>query len=238
MDGTSVQAYVYNTLRNSILRLQLKPGTVVSTQEIATKLSVSRTPVREAFIRLQRDALVKIYPQKETVVSRINLKRIQQERFVRESLECASIDIIIKNGGPYDLSALYKNLEEQKQMLAEGYSDVFDFFAIDNEFHRMLFTLSGQELSAQVIADTNTHYTRVRLVTLANTEIARVSIMEHEMILSEIESNLGELARGHIRYHLHRLEHEIDAFVEKYPDYFETGEEQSPLVLSNGMGSG
>ncbi len=136
------------------------------------------------------------------------------------------------------MSALYKNLEEQKQMLAEGYSDVFDFFAIDNEFHRMLFVLSGQELSAQVIDDTNTHYTRVRLVTLANTEIARVSIMEHEMILSEIESNLGELARGHIRYHLHRLEHEIDAFVEKYPDYFETGEEQSPLVLSNGMGSG
>lgn len=231
MDKTSVQAYVYNTLRNSILRLQLKPGTVVSTQEIATKFSVSRTPVREAFIRLQRDALVNIYPQKETVVSRINLKRIQQERFVRESLECASIDIIIKNGGPYDLSALYKNLEEQKRMLAEGYSDVFDFFAIDNEFHRMLFALSGQELSAQVIADTNTHYTRVRLVTLANTEIARVSIMEHEMILSEIESNLGELARGHIRYHLHRLEHEIDAFVEEYPDYFESGEEKSPLIL-------
>lgn len=233
MDRTSVQAYVYNTLKSSILCLQLKPGTIVSTQEIATKLSVSRTPVREAFIRLQRDGLVDIYPQKETVVSRINLKRIQQERFIRESLECANIDVIIQHGGPYDLSALYKNLEEQKQLLAEEYLDGFKFFTVDNEFHQLLFALGGQELSGQVVADTNTHYTRVRLVTLGNAEIARASIVEHELILSEIESDLAELARGHIRHHLHRLEHELDAFVEKYPDYFETGEAQSPLVLGN-----
>ncbi|MGE4584278.1 MAG: GntR family transcriptional regulator [Sphaerochaeta sp.] len=233
MDNTSVQAYVYTALRNSILCLQLKPGTAVSTQEIATKLSVSRTPVREAFIRLQRDGLVDIYPQKETVISRINLKRIQQERFIRESLECANIDAIIRKGGPHDFSALYRNLEEQKRVLAEEHPDGFAFFTIDNEFHRMLFALSGQELSAQVIADTNTHYTRVRLVTLGNMEIAKASILEHEMILSEIESNLAELARGHIRNHLHRLENEIDAFVKEYPDYFETGEEPSP----NRMGS-
>lgn len=238
MDRTSVQAYVYNTLKSSILCLQLKPGTVVSTQEIATKLSVSRTPVREAFISLQRDGLVDIYPQKETVVSRISIKRIQQERFIRESLECANIDALIKRGGPYDLSALYANLQEQKQLLKADCLDGFKFFTIDNEFHQMLFALGGQELSGQVVIDTNTHYTRVRLVTLSNAEIARASIAEHEMILSEIQSGLADLARGHLRYHLHRLEHELDAFVEKYPDYFETGEESSAPVLSNGMGTG
>ena len=231
MDKTSIQAFVYATLKSSILCLKLKPGAVVSTQEIATKLSVSRTPVREAFIRLQRDGLVNIFPQKETVVSRINLRRIEQERFIRESLECANIDTILRRGGPYDLSALYKNIQEQKRVLAEEYLDGYKFFTIDNEFHRMLFALGGQELSAQVVADTNTHYTRVRLVTLGNAEIARASILEHEMILSEIESNLGELARGHMRHHLHRLEHELKAFVEKYPDYFESGEEESTLSL-------
>lgn len=226
MDNTSVQGYVYSALKNSILCLQLKPGTVVSTQEIATMLSVSRTPVREAFIRLQRDGLVDIYPQKETVISRINLKRIQQERFIRESLECANIDAIIQKGGPHDLTALYENLEQQKRVLAEEKPSGPEFFRIDNEFHQLLFALSGQQLSGQVIIDTNTHYTRVRLVTLDNIEIAKASILEHEMILSEIELNLPELARGHIRIHLHRLENEIDAFVEKFPDYFETGEEQ------------
>ena len=224
MDSNSIQEYVHTTLRKSILCLQLKPGTVVSTQEIATMLSVSRTPVREAFIRLQRDGLIDIYPQKETVISRINLNRIQQERFIRESLECANIDFIISKGGPYDFSDLYKNLEEQKQVLKKKPYDGFEFFKIDNEFHKLLFALSGQELSGQVVADTNTHYMRVRLVTLWNIDIAKASSLEHEMILSEIEANLGELARGHIRYHLHRLDNEIDAFEKEYPDYFETGE--------------
>jgi len=66
------------------MRLQLKPGTAMSTQEIADKLHVSKTPVREAFIRLQREGLVEIFPQKQTVVSRIDLKRTAQERFIRE----------------------------------------------------------------------------------------------------------------------------------------------------------
>ena len=61
---SSVQSAVYTALRNNIMSLQLKPGTTMSTQKIAEKLNVSRTPVREAFIRLQRDGLLDIFPQK------------------------------------------------------------------------------------------------------------------------------------------------------------------------------
>lgn len=224
IDSKSIQESVHATLRKKILCLQLKPGTVVSTQEIATLLSVSRTPVREAFIRLQRDGLVDIYPQKETVISRINLNRIKQERFIRESLECANIDFLTSKGGPYDFSALYKNLEEQKHILEKIPYDGFEFFKIDNEFHSLLFALSGQHLSGQVVADMSTHYMRVRLVTLWNIDIAKISFREHEMILSEIKANLAELARGHIRYHMYRLDNEIDSFVKEYPDYFESEE--------------
>lgn len=226
MENKSVQASVYTALKNSIMRLQLKPGTVVSTQEIATMLGVSRTPVREAFIRLQRDGLVDIYPQKETVVSRISLKRMQQERFIRESLECANIDAIIHKGGPYDYSALMDNLELQKRLLKREKFDSFEFMQVDNEFHRQLFILGGQELSWDVISDTSTHYTRIRLVTLGNMEIVKASVLEHETILSEVASCYSELARGHIRSHLHRLETEIDDFMKTYPDYFDTKEER------------
>jgi DNA-binding GntR family transcriptional regulator len=228
MKDNSVQASVYTALKNSILLLQLKPGTTVSTQEIATRLSVSRTPVREAFIRLQRDGLVEIYPQKETVISRINIKRVEQERFIRESLECANIDRLVRMEGSLDLSGLHANVEQQKRLFAENEHDTLGFLRIDNEFHRLLFALCGQELSWQVILDTNTHYTRIRLVTLEDNEIKKASIEEHEQILSEIESRTGELARGHIRQHLHRLEQEIDEFTKDFPGYFETGDEQVP----------
>ena len=64
--------------RENITSLQLAPGTTVSTQELAAKLQVSRTPVREAFIRLQKEDLVEITPQKGTMVSRIDLTRAEK----------------------------------------------------------------------------------------------------------------------------------------------------------------
>ena len=59
---SSVQEMVYRTLRDKIVSMELKPGTIISTQEIADSMSVSRTPVREAFIRLQREELLDVAP--------------------------------------------------------------------------------------------------------------------------------------------------------------------------------
>ena len=90
---SSVQEMVYRTLRDKIICMELKPGTIISTQEIADCMSVSRTPVREAFIRLQREDLLDVTPQRSTVVSKINMSRVYQERFIREALE---IEVIQK----------------------------------------------------------------------------------------------------------------------------------------------
>ena len=65
----TVQNAVYQELKKGIMTLHLVPGTEMSTQEIATKLQVSRTPVREAFIQLQKEGLVEAIPQKGTKVS-------------------------------------------------------------------------------------------------------------------------------------------------------------------------
>ncbi len=93
----SIRENVYRIIRENITSLQLAPGTTVSTQELAAKLQVSRTPVREAFIRLQKEDLVEITPQKGTMVSRIDLTRAEKERFIRESLETAILPLFLQN---------------------------------------------------------------------------------------------------------------------------------------------
>ena len=90
---SSVQEMVYRTLRDKIVSMELKPGTTISTQEIADSMSVSRTPVREAFIRLQREDLLDVTPQRSTVVSKINMDRVYQERFIREALDRGRAEI-------------------------------------------------------------------------------------------------------------------------------------------------
>ena len=69
----TASATVYDILQRNIMNLTLIPGTPMSEKDISEKMSVSRTPVREAFIRLSKEALVSIIPQKGSFVSRISL---------------------------------------------------------------------------------------------------------------------------------------------------------------------
>ncbi|MFA6508326.1 MAG: GntR family transcriptional regulator, partial [Treponemataceae bacterium] len=82
-----IHQWVYSVLRLNIIRLHLKPGQSVSETEISTRLGISRTPVREAFIRLGEDGLLEVKPQRCSVISRIDLDQAEETRFVRRNLE-------------------------------------------------------------------------------------------------------------------------------------------------------
>ena len=160
----SIRENVYRIIRENITSLQLAPGTTVSTQELAAKLQVSRTPVREAFIRLQKEDLVEITPQKGTMVSHIDLTRAEKERFIRESLETAILPLFLQNCTEPDLKELELLIEKQKACFA-GLKPL-EFIALDNQFHQRFFELAGQDLSWDVVASTNPHYNRLRVLTV------------------------------------------------------------------------
>ncbi len=222
----SVQATVYTILKNSIMSFQLKPGTVMSTQEIATKLQVSRTPVREAFIRLQRDGLVDIFPQKETIVSRIDLQRVWQERFIREALECTVLDSVAANRTAENLAPLHANIEMQQKVFAAG--DYYEYMRLDNEFHHLLFTIGGQELAWETVMDVSSHYARVRFIAVWTAQIMEKNISQHQLLVSVVEEGSAEAARTLMKKHLHQLETEIKDIAVKYPDFFVSAENSNP----------
>ncbi|WP_185819469.1 GntR family transcriptional regulator [Salibacterium salarium] len=88
-DTKSMRSEVYASLRQEIMALQLEPGRSISENEISKRLEVSRTPVREAFLRLSQDDLITVYPQKTSIVSLIDLDHLEETRFMREHLEVA-----------------------------------------------------------------------------------------------------------------------------------------------------
>ena len=73
------------------MSVRLTPGTAVSEQEVSSYLDISRTPVREAFIHLSQDGLVEILPQRGTFISKIDTALIEENRFMRLTLERAVI---------------------------------------------------------------------------------------------------------------------------------------------------
>ena len=171
----------YRKLRQDIIFLTLKPGTVLSTQEVATRYEVSRTPAREAIVRLNKEGLVDVFPQSKTMVSRIDLKRIQQEWFIRKSLEVAVIDEFMKNCSLRDLESLEKSIERQANFSGRGMFR--SFFESDYEFHRRIFEIAEQLLSWETIANVNCHYDRMRMLIMSEQTAQTEAIEEHRHCL-------------------------------------------------------
>jgi DNA-binding GntR family transcriptional regulator len=177
--GQSIRQWVYTLLRNNIIKLHLKPGLAISDLEIAEILNVSRTPVREAFIRLIEDGLLEVYAQKGSYISLIDMEQAEEARFVRRVLEKA----IIKEACEYFLEdclfELSANLEMQKFCTKENNHE--RMFDLDNEFHRMVYRGCRKERVWFHIKKMNYNFDRLRILRLSSSSWDEI-IDEHSQI--------------------------------------------------------
>lgn len=219
----SVQGSVYFALKQRIMNLKLTPGTTMSAQEIATIFNVSRTPVREAFIRLEREGLVEILPQKGTTVSKIDLNRVKEERFIRESLEIAVLDPFFEKCEQKHIDKLNAIIEEQKNMFKQ--KDCPGFLKQDYVFHRLLFEVSDLLLGWETIENVNGHYNRIRLLTVWEDDIFSEAIKQHEDIVEAFIHKDITKAKKVLGYHLSKLITEEERFISQYPEFFKSNHE-------------
>lgn len=216
----SVREQAYKTLRNEIVSMELKPGTVISTQDIATRLDISRTPVREAFIRLQGESLLEISPQKATVVSRIDFNRVYQERFIREALEVENMRSFAQIASYETIEAMRRNISEQYRALEA--EDYVRYLELDNSFHQMEFADTNAELAASLIRQMNGHYDRVRLISSRGAGVADTIMKEHERLVEYVAKKDVDAAVGLLQKHIRELQSYQDTLLEQWKDYFVT----------------
>ncbi|MDR2176738.1 MAG: GntR family transcriptional regulator [Treponema sp.] len=219
---------VYSILRKSIVNLNLLPGAAISEKEISLRFKVSRTPVREAFIHLSRDGLVQVIPQRETRVSRIDLRRVWQEFFLRKSLEESVMELFLRNAGPESFARLEHFLGLQKQALDnKSFTDFIDY---DDAFHRVFFEDSGQEFSWKILSRMCGHYHRVRLLSIWIVGIGEEKFEQHENLLAAARENDLERARAILHLHLYKFfDEESKLLREEFPGYF-AGEDEDDVL--------
>ncbi len=210
---------IYMEVKNKILNLEYKPGQMISETEISELLNVSRTPVREVFIRLSYEKLIDIYPQKGTFVSLVDLSYVRESVYMRNLLECQIAGEII-DIGMKDLPAeIKKNIRLQKD-LVENDGNIEEFLELDNDFHKVIFKAVNHETIWDIISTTRIHYNRFRLLTMYEPEMLNKVFLEHFDIMTKIEEGdkkgCNTLLKKH---HYNGLEH-ADILKEKYPGYF------------------
>lgn len=200
--------------------MELPPGTRLSEQEIATQLSVSRQPVREALIRLASTGLVQIQPQRGTQVVKISADHVIQARAIREQIEAGVVLRACELGlSKLQISGLRELIRVQKEAI--DHEDLTSFKNADEAFHRALADLAQLPLAWETISDIKAHLDRVCILTLETPANMRPLILQHEMIIDCIERRDGPAAELAIRHHLRELLLALPDVIERQPDFFE-----------------
>lgn len=92
--------YALRNLKDNIIHLELKPGSMVSENELAAQMGLSRTPVREALMELSKVRLVDVYPQRGSAVALIDYDLVEEARFMRSVMECAVVELVCRMATP------------------------------------------------------------------------------------------------------------------------------------------
>jgi GntR family transcriptional regulator, rspAB operon transcriptional repressor len=216
------RAHVYVALRDAIISAQLAPGRQLSENELAARLGVSRTPVREALQRLREERLVAVVPQLGTFVTRISASAVGDAQFVREALECAAIReaaVLATDADVADLQAIVERQEETRE------TDDFDrFYALDDELHRALCDLSGHEIAWSLSQRAKGHLNRIRRLSLPEPGYIEEMIAEHRAVVAAVGDHSPDAAETALRHHLRMVLSTLPAIRAQHPDYFEQEE--------------
>jgi DNA-binding GntR family transcriptional regulator len=216
-----IHQWVYQVLRANIIELHLRPAQQMSENEISDRLNISRTPVREAFIRLAEDGLLKITPQKKTIVSLIDLEQAKEARFIRCALEKAVLAELCGRLSEEAHSDLEINLRTQEKChRVNAYERML---VEDNDFHRIIFRNCGKERSWSYIKKLDFNYDRLRVMVIPHV-IGNI-IVEHRNMLEILVGGQRDLIAEVVEVHL-RWTEIAQSLREFPPQYFEQDMEQ------------
>ncbi|MCP1133424.1 GntR family transcriptional regulator [Paenibacillus polysaccharolyticus] len=214
----STRTYSYNLLKERILHLELEPGTKISEKEIADELQVSRTPVREAFMKLAEEELLDIIPQSGTIVSHINLEHVEEGRFMREKMEKEIVMLACTSFPEEYMFKLETNIAMQEVCI--GKKNFYRLFELDEEFHQILFQGTGKLRTWKMLQQLNMPFNRLRLLRLAEDSNLEVIISQHKEILRLVTERQTEEAAQVMEAHLRLVVYEQEILKDKYPHYF------------------
>ncbi|MBQ9091654.1 MAG: GntR family transcriptional regulator [Anaerotignum sp.] len=194
---------VFNTLRDAILTGKLVPGERLMENQLADKLGVSRTPVREALRMLELENLVELVPRKGAQVLDMSEKDIVNILEVRSALEGLATSVACKKMSKEDLQQL-KNMEvDFEKAVAEN--DVEHFVDIDEDFHDLIFAATENDKLINIFRNLRIQLYRYRMAQAKNNETSMSTIVaHHRSIIRAIENHDAEegasIAQGHIKY--------------------------------------
>lgn len=219
-DVRSLSTRIHDWLKRAILDLALVPGQPIVEADVAARFDASRTPVREALLRLADEGLVEIRPQRGTYVARLSMARIEASMFIRRAIESAVIRRVAERG---DRAAVCVELEaivkRHAQSVAMG--DIRRALDADTEFHRSLVEASGLPDVWDVVARARELHHRIRAIAVPELASGGQAVTDHRRIVQALKRGDGEAAAAAVTAHLDRNLALARTIAGRHPGYFD-----------------
>jgi DNA-binding GntR family transcriptional regulator len=221
----SATLQVFEHLRQLIVTLAIKPGTILARPELSDYFALSQTPVREALTRLEEERLVDIYPQHVTRVSAIDLSSARQAHFLRLSLELEIASVAASSPNPKLERLLLSLVSRQRHCLEMD--DLESFTRVDMEFHQAMYDDAHLPDLWSYVRSKSGNLDRLRRLHLPVQGKAHAILDDHTQIARYIGSGDQEKARQHVRDHLSGTLHILNVLrennlVDKLPENYST----------------
>ena len=177
---------VFNTLRHAILRGEFKPGERLMEIQLANKLGVSRTPIREAIRKLELEGLVIMIPRKGAEVADITEKSLRDVLEVRKALEELAVQLACEKITQEELEELEQAGENFKKVLKRS-KDITEVAEADVRFHDVIYMATDNQKLIHLLNKLREQMYRYRVEYLKNPDVHEQLTQEHEEIVYHIK---------------------------------------------------
>jgi DNA-binding GntR family transcriptional regulator len=195
---------VFNTLRQAILKGELEPGERLMEIQLAERLGVSRTPIREAIRKLELEGLVLMIPRKGAEVAKISEKSLRDVLEVRRSLDELAIELACLRMTQEEVKKLEVKQEEFRNAVLNG--TPMEIAETDEAYHDVIYKGTCNDKLVQMINNLREQMYRYRLEYIKDKDKRQVLILEHDNILKALKGKKVEEAKEAMREHIDNQE--------------------------------
>lgn len=213
----SARDFAFRVLRDNIVSLDIMPGTLLSENEIAMELGLSRTPVREAILDLAKVGIIETIPQRGSYVALIDSKMVEESRFLRRVLDSAVIEVACEVADDEMLDKLEENVHLQEFYLEKCAAE--RIYELDNEFHKLIYTAAKKDIIHEMSSTMKLHFDRVRTLSVETVKDMKI-VADHRGMLEAIKAKDKAKAVELVNKHLSRYQVDEDLIREQFPEYF------------------
>ena len=207
---------VYSAFKRDIVRGFFQPGESLSEQDLAHRYKTSRTPVREAAVRLQNDRLLRIVPNRGYFVAQITLQVLNDIYEFRCAVECAAAELAAAKGATTEALKELTDLAKA-QCSQDNHDSCLRFIEADTAFHVGIALLARNQMLVRAVSEARSQMERIMLAALDIHYFGEVPGREHLAILTAIRDRDPVRARQHMRDHIMQSKDKVLGIVSILP---------------------